>query len=377
MENQSESPKSVHENYIRRSLKLAERGRGSVSPNPMVGAVVVKNGEIIGEGYHKRHGDSHAEINALEAAGDMAIGATLYANLEPCAHQGKTPPCVERIYEAGIQKIVVGIKDPNPLVNGKGLEYLAKKGISVEVGYLEEQCRRLNAGYLKHVVTGIPLITLKIAQTLDGRIASSTGHSRWITSEKSQIEAHKLRALHDAVMVGVGTVIADDPQLNVRHVKGPNPWKLVLDSHLRVPLDSHILSEQDPSKTLIISTQSASTEKISRIEEKGAKVLVLPAGEDGWVSQEILWSKLGELGITSVLVEGGSIVLTSLLKNGYADELVVFIAPKIIGSGVDAIGDLDIRNVNDAIELEDVKTKRLDEDLMLSASFKKAKQSKT
>lgn len=370
MENQSDSSKSVHENFIRRSLKLAEKGRGFTSPNPMVGAIVVKNGEIVGEGYHKRYGDFHAEVNALEDAGDLAIGATLYVNLEPCVHHGKTPPCVERIYEAGIQKVIVGVKDPNPLVGGKGLEYLAKKGISIEHGYLEDQCQLLNAGYLKHVVSGIPFITLKIAQTLDGRIATSTGHSRWITSERSQIEAHKLRAQHDAILVGVGTVIADDPQLNVRHVKcAKNPCKIILDSHLRVPLDSLLLAEES-SKTVIVATENASTEKITRIEEKGAKVIVLPAEADGWISQKILWPKLGELGITSVLVEGGSIVLTLLLKSGFADQFVVFLAPKIIGSGVDAIGDLEIRNMNDAIELQNVKIRKLDSDLIITGSFK-------
>jgi len=369
LENLRELSKNV-EKYLRRALKLAERGRGLVSPNPMVGAIVVKDGEIVGEGYHKRYGDAHAEINALEMAGDRAIGATLYVNLEPCAHHGKTPPCVERIYEAGIQKVVVGIKDPNILVNGQGLEYLTKKGISADTGFLEDQCKRLNAGYLKHVVSGIPYITLKIAQTLDGRIASSTGHSRWITSEKSQIEGHRLRATHDAVLVGVGTVLTDDPQLNVRHIRGVNPYKVVLDSHLRMPLDARLLAE-DSAKTIIVTNESASSEKVTRIKEKGAKVLVLPAGPDGWISQEVLWPKIGELGITSVLVEGGSIVLTSLLKSGFADELVLFIAPKILGSGVDAIGDLEIRNVNDAVEFEKVNIKSLNGDFMLTASLKK------
>jgi len=371
LDNPNEASKRVHETFIRRALKLAEKGRGNVSPNPLVGAVVVKDGQVVGEGFHKRFGEAHAEVNALEAAGDQAIGATLYTNLEPCAHQGKTPPCVEKIWEAGIQKVVVGIKDSNPLVNGKGLEFLAKKGISVQEGVLEDECRQINAGYLKHVVTGIPLITLKIAQTLDGRIASSTGHSRWITSEKSLVEAHKLRAQYDAVLIGVGTVITDDPHLTVRHVRGSNPWRIILDSHLRVPLDSNLISEDDCSKTLIISAESASMEKLNRIEERGAKVLVLPSDVDGWVSQDILWNKIGELGITSVLVEGGSVVLTSILKSRFADNMVIFIAPKIIGNGVDAVGDLEIRNINDAIKLDNIKVKKIDSDLMLIGSFKK------
>ena len=344
MNNHSDKYK-VHESFIKRTLKLAERGRGFVSPNPLVGALVVKDGEVVGEGYHKKYGEAHAEINALEAAGDRAIGATLYVNLEPCVHHGKTPPCVERIFDAGIQAVIVGMKDPNPLVNGKGLEYLATKGISTEVGFMVDQCSELNAGYLKYVTEGIPLITLKIAQTLDGRIASSTGHSRWITSEKSQIESHRLRAQSDAVLVGVGTVIVDDPHLNVRHVKGPDPYKIILDSHLRMPLDSHLMVDSNAAKTIIVTTENASPEKIIRFQEKGARVLVKQSDSDGWVSQEVLWHKIAELGITSVLVEGGNIVLTSVLKSGYAHNIVAFVAPKILGSGVDAIGDLEIRNV--------------------------------
>lgn len=357
------------EGFMKRALALAEKGRGNVSPNPMVGAVIVKDGEIVGEGYHEEFGQAHAEVNALEQAGDAAIGATMYVTLEPCSHTGKTGPCTERIYEAGISRVVVGMVDPNPKVDGAGISFLRSKGIKVTVPVLEDKAEELNPGYLKHIRTGKPYITLKFAQTLDGRIATSTGHSKWITSEESRSVAHKLRAQHDGVMVGIGTVLMDDPHLTVRLSKGNSSARIILDSKLRVPLDANVLADDAPKRTIIVTTNTASKEKIGRIVERGSTVLVLDSDERGWVPQELLWQKVGELGLTSVLVEGGSTVQTECLRTGNADRLVVFVAPKILGSGVDAIGDLGLRNINSALQLENVKHRRVGPDFMITGDL--------
>lgn len=356
---------------MKRALTLAEKGRGHVSPNPMVGAVAVKDGKIVGEGYHAAFSHAHAEVNALDQAGDNALGATLYVTLEPCNHTGKTGPCTERIYEAGISRVVIATRDPNPLVNGSGINFLRSKGITVTEGVLEQNSRELNRGYIKHILTGKPYILLKLAQTLDGRIATSTGHSKWVTGEDSRTSSHKLRSQFDAILVGIGTVLADDPQLTVRKARGFSPKRIVLDSQLRIPLDANVLADDSPNKTIIVTTNQASKEKVARIVERGSIVLVLDADERGWAPQSVLWQKLGELGITSIMVEGGSTVHTETLKHGNADEIVIFFAPKLLGSGVDAIGDLGIRNINSAIELQDLKVKRLNKDFMISALFKK------
>jgi len=356
--------------FMKRALKLAEGGRGYVSPNPLVGAVLVKDGKIVGEGYHQRYGKAHAEVNAIQAGGDESLGSTLYVTLEPCAHEGKTGPCTVQIYEAGISRVVIGIQDSNPLVNGKGINFLKSKGIAVDVGVLQEKCRELNAGYIKYITKNIPLITLKIAQTLDGRIATSTGHSKWITCEESRIMAHRLRAKHDAILAGIDTIITDDPQLTVRYIKAVSPKRIILDSKLRVPLDANILSEELAARTIIVTTADSSKEKIARIEEKGASVLVFDADERGWAPLPKLWKALAEMGITSVIVEGGSTVQTECLKNGDADRIVLFIAPKILGSGIDAIGDLGIRNINSALALQDLSIRRLKTDLMITGNLK-------
>lgn len=354
---------------MKRALSLAERGRGYVSPNPLVGAVIVKNGKIVGEGYHEKFGEAHAEVNALDKAGDNAAGTTLYVTMEPCVHHGKTGPCVEKILQSGIVRVVVGMKDPNPLVNGKGFNFLRSKGITVSVDILNEECHKLNEGYVKLISVGRPLITLKIAQTLDGRIATSTGHSKWITAQASREIAHRIRAQHDAILIGVGTILADDPELNVRHVKGVPPKRIILDSQLRVPLDAKVLSDEIRHLSTVVTTQVASKEKIGRIEEKGVSVIVLPEDEKGWVSQNILWKRFAEMGIASVLVEGGSTVITACLKYRNADRLIVFVAPKILGSGIDAVGDLGIRNINSALSMKNMKVKHVNEDIMITADI--------
>ncbi len=356
---------------MKRALKLAEKGRGAVSPNPMVGAVLVKDGQIIGEGYHTRYGQAHAEIEAIRSAGDVR-GAVLYVTLEPCCHTGKTGPCTQAIFESGIAKVVMAMVDRNPLVNGKGAAFLRSKGITVVEGVLQEQARELNRGYIKHVTTGLPYMMLKVAQTLDGRIATSSGHSKWVTGEDSRAEAHRLRARHDAILVGINTVLADDPRLTVRLVKGPSPVRVILDSKLRIPLDANVLSDENPEKTIVFTSEQASKEKLARIQSRGCRIITLETDERGLIPITEICRRLGEMGITSVMVEGGSRVHTECLRSGCADEIVFFIAPKLLGSGVDAIGDLGIRNINSALELEIQTIKRMDRDFMLTARFKKA-----
>lgn len=262
----------TNEELIKKTLKLAEKGRGKVSPNPLVGAVITKNSEIIAEGFHREFGDVHAEVAALDSAREDINGGTLYVNLEPCSHTGKQPPCVERIKNSGIKRVVIGMPDPNPLVNGKGIEFLRSRGLEVRVGVLEEACKDLNEGFFKHVKTGRPLVTLKIAQTLDGKIAAADGNSKWITSEKSRRLVHKMRSQNDAVLVGIGTVLKDNPRLNVRLVRGRDPKRIVLDSTLKISLNSNFLSKSLVEKTIIATTSKAPRDKSRLIKNLGATV---------------------------------------------------------------------------------------------------------
>lgn len=354
--------------FMRRALQLAEKGRGHTSPNPVVGALIVAGEKIVGRGYHQRFGAAHAEINALNEAKDAATGATMYVTLEPCSTQGKTPPCVNSILQAGIKHVIVGMIDPNPMVNGRGIEMLRTNGIEVTTNVLEDAARELNPGYIKYITTGLPFVTVKIAQTLDGQIATCTGHSRWITSEATRKEAHRIRFSHDALLVGVGTVVTDDPQLTVRMVPGPIPKRLVLDSELKIPLDSRLLSDDYANQTIIITTRAASAEKVKRIKDKGADVLVVDAEMNGMVDFGQLLPRLGKMGITSVMIEGGSRVYTSVFKTRHVDRIICFIAPKITGQGIPSLGDLGIRNINAAIGIKKIKIKRFDNDIMISGN---------
>ncbi len=357
------------EAFLKRALRLARKGQGYVSPNPMVGAVVVREDRVVGEGFHQRFGGDHAEVEALRAAGEESRGATLYVNLEPCSHHGKTPPCVDRIVETGVARVVIGTRDPNPLVNGKGIEILRSKGIEVTVGVLENECRDLNRAYFKYVATGLPFTTLKLAQTLDGRIATQSGESRWITSHDARRTAHQMRSEHDAVMVGIGTVLADDPELTVRLVKGPNPRRIILDSLLRIPLEAKVLATPLAYKTVVVTTLKAPWDTIESLEERGAAVWVMEADASGRVSLPTLWQRLGEEGIISVLVEGGSAVLTEVLRARLGDRFALFVAPKLLGSGIPAVGDLGIQAVTEAFELGDVSRRTVGGDLLITGEI--------
>ncbi|MDQ5987244.1 MAG: Riboflavin biosynthesis protein RibD [Syntrophus sp. SKADARSKE-3] len=339
------------EHYMRQAIKLARRGAGNVSPNPMVGAVIVKDGRVIGEGYHACCGGNHAEINAIDKSSEPVAGATIYVTLEPCSHQGRTPPCALRIVTEGFSRVVIGATDPNPLVSGKGIKILKKNGIAVTAGVMENSCRELNEIFFKFIATGLPFVTLKYAQTLDGRIATATGHSCWISSPPSLRLAHKLRSTHDAILVGVGTVLMDDPELTVRLVKGRNPLRIVLDRDLRIPLTAKILKHQDQARTLIVAAHNAPPERYEILHDMGIDVLCVDDCADGRIDLKKLLRALVEKDITSVLVEGGATVITSILKERLVDRLMVIVAPKIIGKGIEAVGDLGLRSMDEAIRL--------------------------
>jgi len=364
-------PKLNDEYWMKRALSLARRGLGSTSPNPMVGAVIVKNGEIIGEGYHQRFGGPHAEVNAIQDAKGDLKGATLYVTLEPCCHRGKkTPPCLNTLLKYEWKRVVIGTLDPNRKVNGRSVAALKQKGVETEVGVLEEECRKLNEAYFKHIQTGVPFVTLKFAQTLDGRIATATGDSRWISSEMSLKWAHRLRSIHDAVLVGVGTVLKDDPQLTVRLVKGRSPVRVAADSRLRIPMNAKLLKEQEIAPTIIAATAQADKDKLASLRQMGIEIMVVREDREGMVDLGDLLDNLGKRNISSVLVEGGATTITSFVRQGLADRVVVIVAPRIMGKGIEAVGDLGIREVSRALKLSFDKIYRKGQDLVIEASTK-------
>jgi diaminohydroxyphosphoribosylaminopyrimidine deaminase/5-amino-6-(5-phosphoribosylamino)uracil reductase len=358
------------EGFMREALSLARRGLGKTSPNPMVGALVVKDGQILGKGYHRRYGGAHAEVTALKNVRGDVKGACMYVTLEPCCHFGWTPPCVDAIIEAGMSEVVIGTPDPNPRVNGKGIQFLRDHGIHVKVGVLEERCRHLNEAYFKHVRTGIPFVTLKFAQSLDGRIATQTGNSQWISSPETLRLAHKLRSFHDAILVGIGTVLVDDPSLTVRLVKGTAPQRIIVDTRLRIPLSAKILNDDGVTRTVIVATEGANLRKSRKIHYLGAEILWAAKNPRGGVDMLDLLEKLGHMGITSVLVEGGSQIITSLVERNLADKIVIVMAPKIIGKGVEALGDLKIRDLKQALCISRMKTKKVGPDIVIEGYLK-------
>ncbi|MDD5127353.1 MAG: bifunctional diaminohydroxyphosphoribosylaminopyrimidine deaminase/5-amino-6-(5-phosphoribosylamino)uracil reductase RibD [Dehalococcoidales bacterium] len=354
------------EEYMKLALRLAKRGLGKTNPNPMVGAVIVKDGRIIGKGYHQHFGGKHAEINAIESVAESLDGATLYVTLEPCCHRNKkTPPCIDRVIPAGFQRVVVGALDPNPQVSGKSIKMMREHGIEACAGVLEEECRALVEPHFKLMTQGIPMVTLKLAQTIDGRIATATGDSKWISSAESRKLAHKLRATHDAVMVGAGTVRADDPELTVRLVRGRSPVRIILDSQLKIPLKAKVVVNRDAPT--IVFTANADAAKSKKLREAGVEVLEVSADEQGRVDLKQALLVLGQRGISSVLVEGGAEVITSLLRQKLADRLVIFIAPKVMGKGIEAVGDLRISEVGKVLKLEFLRTYRSGPDIVVEA----------
>jgi len=350
---------------MRRALRLAKKGRGRTSPNPMVGAVLLRNGEVVGEGYHARAGGPHAEIVAIRNAGQKAKGATLYVNLEPCTHQGRTPPCAPAVIDAGVRKVVVGMKDPNPLIRGRGVAHLKKAGLDVKVGVLEKECHRLNEAFCKYIVTREPFIVLKTAATLDGKIATRDGASQWISGETSRHFVHRLRDQMDGVMVGIGTVLKDDPMLTARVRGGRDPYRIVFDSRLRIPENAKILT-LSPSRTIVLTTEMAPQDKIERLREKGVQILIFQS-KSGKVDLKSSLLKLGEMGMTSLLLEGGSQLSGSFLDQRLIDKILLFVSPKLIGDpeAPGVFGGLGVAQLPEAIPLRDLKVKKIGEDVLV------------
>lgn len=356
------------ERFMWLALDLAANGLGEVSPNPMVGAVLVKDGEVIATGYHQRCGGPHAEIVALEAAGSAAREATMYVNLEPCSHTGRTPPCVDRIIAAGISKVVVAAQDPNPLVDGRGLTRLREAGIKVRTGVLRGEAVRLNETFLHFIVTGRPFVTMKAAMTLDGKIATRTGASRWISGERSREHGHRLRRQYDAIMVGVGTVLADNPRLTNRLLpEGRTPLRVIVDSRGRTPLEANVVTGVH-GRTLLAVTEEAPREKMARLQNAGVELVVFPPDNDGRVPLDALLAELGQREITSVLVEGGSELNYALLAKGLVNKLCFFIAPLIFGgSGAPTpVGGAGVGAVADAWQVGKIEISQYDDDLLVT-----------
>lgn len=347
--------------FMKEALKLARRAEGMTSPNPCVGAVVVKEGKVVGRGYHEAAGKPHAEINALKDAGDEAQGATLYVTLEPCNHFGKTPPCTHAIVNAGVRRVVIGMRDPNPVAGG-GKEYLEARGIIVSSGILERECRKLNQPFIKWITTGKPYVIVKAAMTLDGKIATRKGHSKWVTGSESRRLVHKLRSKVDAVLVGIETVLADEPRLTVR-LKGKRrqPIRVVLDSRLRFPLKGETLKTPEGGPLWIYCGQEADRGKRLELEARGARVVQVSGLNSGVKLDEVL-KDLGENNVLSLLVEGGSRIFRSFFSENLVDEVWLFYATKFLGDDEAIPGILGWReclSMDEALKLYDVSVKKI------------------
>ncbi|MCR4442868.1 MAG: bifunctional diaminohydroxyphosphoribosylaminopyrimidine deaminase/5-amino-6-(5-phosphoribosylamino)uracil reductase RibD [Peptococcaceae bacterium] len=353
--------------YMKMALELAKKACGRTSPNPLVGAVVVKGDAVVGKGYHQKAGTPHAEVHALNEAGAEAAGADLYVNLEPCNHYGRTPPCTEAIIRAGIKRVFVAMRDPNPLVGGKGIARLREHGIEVTEGLLEEEARKTNEVYLKYIQTGIPFVALKTAISLDGKIATETGESRWITGEEARRHGHTLRDAYDAILVGIGTITADDPSLTCRLPgrEGRDPARVIVDSRLSIDEKARVLNLQSPAPTIIATTSQSPAGKRSLLEQK-ASVLVINEGPR--VELPLLLKTLGEMGITSVLVEGGGRINGSFLRENLVDKYYFYLAPRIIGgtkAPVPFAGE-GFPSLAGAVRLEGLSVERLGTDYLIT-----------
>lgn len=358
------------EEYMRRALELARKGEGHTSPNPMVGCVVVKDGRIISEGYHEKYGEFHAERNALTRCTEDTTGADLYVTLEPCCHQGKTPPCTDIIIEKKIARVFVGSMDSNPLVAGKGVQILRDHGIYVETGILEEECLKLNEVFYHYITAKTPFVVMKYAMTLDGKIACATGDSKWVTGEIARAQVHRMRGRYRGIMVGIGTVLADDPMLNCRVEGGVDPVRIICDSNLHIPLESQIVKTASEIETIVACSQESleaerKQEKIRKLKEAGIQ-LIGTEGAHG-VNLVELMKKLGEQNIDSILLEGGGTLNASALEDGIVNKVYAYIAGKLIG-GMDArspVEGMGIDRMSDAITLKDMEIERLGDDFCI------------
>ena len=362
----------IDRNFMREALREAKKGLGRTSPNPSVGAVVVKHGTVVGKGYHRRAGTPHAEIHALQQAGPMAEGGTLYVTLEPCNHTGRTSPCTEAVLKAKITRVVIGMLDPNPGVTGGGADYLASQGLSITSGLLEQECREINLPFIKYVTTGLPWVTLKAGMSIDGRIAARPGQSTRITGDESRRRVHVLRSQADAILVGVGTALIDDPSLTARvqQGQGRDPLRVVLDTELRLPVSARMLQQKSSAQTWIFCSDGADKEKRKSLETAGAVIKTVPAAAKKLLDLKAVLAELGKAQITSILVEGGSSVHGSFLQAKLVDQLLLFVPPVILGElGVPLATFSGRKKSKQISQFEITSTRRYGGDILIEGRF--------
>ncbi len=354
--------------FMKMALDLAVKGIGCTSPNPMVGAVVVKDGRLVGSGYHQMVGGPHAEVNAIEAAGEQANGATLYVTLEPCNHTGRTPPCTQKIIEAGIRRVVVAMMDPNTHVAGGGAKFLSEQGIPVTTGVCRQQARKINEVFIKFIRTRRPYVFVKCASTLDGRIAARSGDAKWVTGEKARQFVHRLRHAVDGILVGINTVRLDNPSLTTRlpDVDGKDPVRIILDTHLTISPRAKLLQQASDSETIVVTGQDPASEKVAALERMGGSVLRSEL-KNGLIEMDALMDQLGALGLTSILIEGGSRVLSSAFRSGIVDKVFFFYAPKILGGddGIPICSGPGPDLMSQSIPVKDISVHRFGDDVMI------------
>ncbi|RUT36127.1 bifunctional diaminohydroxyphosphoribosylaminopyrimidine deaminase/5-amino-6-(5-phosphoribosylamino)uracil reductase RibD [Paenibacillus zeisoli] len=356
------------EYYMSMALDMAEKALGQTGTNPVVGAVVVKNGAIVGIGIHLKQGTPHAEVHALNMAGELAEGSTVYVTLEPCSHYGLTPPCSERLITEKVARVVVACEDPNPKVAGRGIAMLKDQGIDVQVGVLRDRAINLNKKFIKFITTGMPYITIKSASTLDGKIASRAGDSKWISNEQSRAMVHVMRHQHQGILVGIGTVLSDDPELTTRlPVPGLSPVRIIVDSSLRIPDHSKVIRDNQ-AKTIILTTAGSDRGRVKELEAKG--IQVLSCGEGPKVDLSLALSLLGKEGISSILVEGGGRINGSFIQQQLVDEVALFFAPKLIG-GLESTGNFVFEGydeMKDAVTLENMSVEVIDDNVLIKGT---------
>ncbi|MDM8128213.1 bifunctional diaminohydroxyphosphoribosylaminopyrimidine deaminase/5-amino-6-(5-phosphoribosylamino)uracil reductase RibD [Paraclostridium benzoelyticum] len=361
----------MDEYYMGLAINLARKGIGKVNPNPMVGAVIVKDNKIIGTGYHERYGGKHAEINAIENSRESLNGSTMYVNLEPCSHFGKTPPCVDKIIESKINKVVISSVDPNPLVQGKGVKKLRDAGIEVKVGVLDKENKKLNEVFLKYIKNKKPFVVMKVAMSLDGKTATTTGQSKWISCDESRRYVHKLRSEVMGILVGINTVIKDNPMLDCRLENGKNPIRIIVDTTLKIPIDSKIVFSSKSIRTIVVTTKNANKNVMKLLEDKGVEILTVNL-KNNLVDLKEMINKLGELKIDSILIEGGSRLNYSAINENIVDKVQVYVAPIILGgeSSKTPIGGEGVSDIKEAFKLHQLDYKQVGSDILIEGYLK-------
>lgn len=362
--------------YMQLALDLAASAKGKTNPNPLVGAILVKDGVIAGTGIHRKAGEPHAEVHAFRMAGEYAKGATLYVTLEPCSHYGKTPPCAHLVKDSGVSRVVVAMQDPNPEVAGRGIALIREAGIEVEVGVLEDEAKRLNERFIHNMLTSRPFVISKFAMTLDGKLATHTGHSKWITGAQARENVHQLRNEVDAILVGIGTVLADNPSLTTRipEVGGKNPVRIIMDSELRTPLEANVVNTNE-AKTIIVTTEQANPDRRKWLQAKGVEFIFVPKTDTG-LHVDAMLAKLYKQGITDVLVEGGGAINASFLRANVINKYLIYIAPKLLGGqhSLTPVTGYDVERMDEALDVTFETVVKIGDDLCITAYPKQGEQ---